>query len=251
VPSAPSTDSLLRHTRYLWLRNPRNLTDHQADRLAELLRLPLTTGRAYRWMLRFDGVYEIEDPDEAAAYLRRWQRGAVRSRPGPIIDFAHLVREYWLGIVRWWHSKISKGLLEGLHSLVQAAKCRARGYRSIRNYLAHDPPHRRQARCRRHPHEVARSQTQPAPRQPRNHLRLPARHRQRPRSSTPSTPAAYHDPRKRRAPDDAVVTSVVARQPSRPLAAWAQARESGTRATVLGVDDIQPRSRVVSCLLHA
>jgi transposase len=127
---------LLRHTRYLWLRNPRNLTDRQADRLAQLLRLPLATGRAYRWMLKFDGVYEIEDPDEAAAYLRRWQRGAVRSRLGPIIDFAHLVREYWLGITRWWHSHISNGLLEGLHSLVQAAKRRARGYRSTRNYIA-------------------------------------------------------------------------------------------------------------------
>jgi transposase len=87
-------------------------------------------------MLRFDGVYEIEDPDEAAAYLRRWQRGALRCRLGPIVDFAHLVREYWLGIVRWWHSKISNGLLEGLHSLVQAAKHRARAYRSTRNYIA-------------------------------------------------------------------------------------------------------------------
>jgi len=43
---------------------------------------------------------------------------------------------YWLGIVRWWHSRISNGLLEGLHSLVQAAKRRARGYRSTRNYIA-------------------------------------------------------------------------------------------------------------------
>ena len=127
---------LLRHTRYLWLKRPANLTDRQADRLAGLLRLPLKTGRAYRWMLKFDGVYEIEDPDQAAAYLLRWQRGALRSRLGPIVDFAHLVREYWLGIVRWWHSKISNGLLEGLHSLVQAAKRRARGYRSTRNYIA-------------------------------------------------------------------------------------------------------------------
>jgi transposase len=127
---------LLRHTRYLWLRNPRKLTDRQADRLGELLRLPLETGRAYRWMLRFDGVYEIEDPDEAAAYLRRFTRGARHSRLGPIIDFARMVDEYWLGIVRWWHSRISNGLLEGLHSLVQAAKRRARGYRSTRNYIA-------------------------------------------------------------------------------------------------------------------
>ena len=39
---------LLRHTRYLWLRNPRNLSDRQAQRLGELLRMPLPTGRAYR-----------------------------------------------------------------------------------------------------------------------------------------------------------------------------------------------------------
>lgn len=87
-------------------------------------------------MLKFDGVYEIDDPDQAAVYLRRWQRGAVRSRLRPIVAFAHLVREYWLGIVRWWHSRVSNGLLEGLHSLVQAAKRGARGYRSTRNYIA-------------------------------------------------------------------------------------------------------------------
>lgn len=32
-----SWQTLLRHIRYLWLRNPRNLTDHQTDRLSELL----------------------------------------------------------------------------------------------------------------------------------------------------------------------------------------------------------------------
>jgi transposase len=127
---------LLRHTRYLWLRHPRHLTDRQAERLQALLRLPLATGRAYRWMLRFDGVYEIDDPEQAAAYLLRFTRGARRSRLAPIIDFARMVDEYWLGIVRWWHSRISNGLLEGLHSLVQAAKRRARGYRSTRNYIA-------------------------------------------------------------------------------------------------------------------
>jgi len=127
---------LLKHTRYLWLRNPANLTDRQAERLEGLLRLALATGRAYRWMLRFDGVYEIEDPDEAAAYLHRFTRGARHSRLAPIIAFAQMVDEYWLGIVRWWHTRISNGLLEGLHSLVQAAKRRARGYRTTRNYIA-------------------------------------------------------------------------------------------------------------------
>jgi transposase len=33
------------------------------------------------------------------------------------------------------HSRVSNGLLEGLNSLIQAAKRRARGYRSNRNFI--------------------------------------------------------------------------------------------------------------------
>jgi transposase len=111
------------------------LTDRQRDRLDELLRHRLKTARAYRWMLKFDHVYELA-AGEAEHYLRTWCRGAKRSRLGPIIAFARMVEEYWLGIIRWFESRITNGLLEGLNSLVQAAKRRARGYRSTRNYIA-------------------------------------------------------------------------------------------------------------------
>ncbi len=126
---------LLARSRYLWLRNPSNLTDKQRARLDELLREPLRTARAYRWMLKFDQVYELEG-EAAEHYLRRWVRGAKRSRLEPIVGFAQMVEEYWLGILRWFHSKVTNGLLEGLNSLIQAAKRRARGYRSTRNYIA-------------------------------------------------------------------------------------------------------------------
>jgi transposase len=39
-------------------------------------------------------------------------------------------RFHWDGIVAWQHSQLSNGLLEGANSLIQAAKRRARGYRS-------------------------------------------------------------------------------------------------------------------------
>ena len=86
-------------------------------------------------MLKFDAVYELEG-EAAEHYLRRWATGAKRSRLGPIVDFARMVEEYWSGILRWFHSKVSNGLLEALNSLIQAAKRRARGYRSTRNYIA-------------------------------------------------------------------------------------------------------------------
>ena len=126
---------LLKGSRYLWLRKPTTLSEKQRAQLDGLLRQPLKTVRAYNWALKFDAIYELP-PAQAEHYLRAWVRGAVRSRLQPLIDFAHLVENHWSGILRWFQSRISNGLLEGLNSLVQAAKRRARGYRSTRNYIA-------------------------------------------------------------------------------------------------------------------
>ena len=51
-------------------------------------------------------------------------------------EFADTLEAHWEGVLRWHHSRINNGLLEGLNSLIQAAKRRARGYRSTRNYKA-------------------------------------------------------------------------------------------------------------------
>jgi len=126
---------LLKNTRYLWLRRPQHLTAKQRDWLDELLCQPLRTARAYELMLRFDDAYTLSR-EQAEPYLRAWCQAARDTDLGPLHDFADMVEEYWLGITEWWTSKVSNGLLEGLNSLIQAAKRRARGYRSTRNYIA-------------------------------------------------------------------------------------------------------------------
>jgi transposase len=40
------------------------------------------------------------------------------------------------GILGWFDSTIANGLIEGINSLVQAAKAKARGYRSTRTLKA-------------------------------------------------------------------------------------------------------------------
>jgi len=40
-----------------------------------------------------------------------------------------MVLTHWEGIIRWQESKINNGILEGLNSVVQAAKRKARGYK--------------------------------------------------------------------------------------------------------------------------
>jgi transposase len=50
-----------------------------------------------------------------------------------MIEVAATVKRHWDGILRWFDSRIANGLIEGINSLVQAAKAKARGYRSVRN----------------------------------------------------------------------------------------------------------------------
>jgi transposase len=126
---------VLKNTRYMWLKRPKNLTDRQRDLLDELLAQPLETVRAYTLAQQFDSFYELDDPDTAEEYLRRWITEVDASGLKPLQKFARMLEDHWLGVIRWHHSQVSNGLLEGLNSLIQAAKRRARGYRTNRNFI--------------------------------------------------------------------------------------------------------------------
>lgn len=125
------TNPALKKSRYVWLKNRQNLTARQKQTLAWLTRpsMRLATARAHRWREDFQEFY-AKPGQEAEDYLRSWCYGAKRSRLQPIKDFVGLVEEHWDGIIAWHRSRISNGLLEGTNSLIQAAKARARGYRS-------------------------------------------------------------------------------------------------------------------------
>jgi transposase len=128
--------SLLRGTRYIWLRNPANLSERQQATLDSLPTRHLKTARAYQIRLAFQDLYDQPSPETAAGFLKKWYFWATHSRLEPVIDAAHTVKRHWDGILRWFDSKIANGLIEGINSLVQAAKSKARGYRSIRNLKA-------------------------------------------------------------------------------------------------------------------
>ena len=121
----------LKHTRWLWLKNWANLSVAQRRELHHLMRpsAQLATARALRWREDFQ-AFSDQHPSYALHYLRCWRYGAKRSRLKPIKDFVALVEKHFDGIIAWHASHLTNGLLEGINSLVQAAKARARGYRN-------------------------------------------------------------------------------------------------------------------------
>ena len=128
--------SILKGTRYIWLRNPDTLSDRQRATLDALPTRTLQTARAYQIRLAFQDLYAEDGPEAAAAYLKKWYFWATHSRLEPVIGAARTVKRHWDGILRWLDTKIANGLIEGINSLVQAAKAKVRGYRSTRNLKA-------------------------------------------------------------------------------------------------------------------
>ena len=127
---------LLVHLIRLWLKNQQNLKASQAERLQQLTikKLNLKTNRAYHIRLNFQELYK-QPVVAAEAFLKKWYFWATHSRLEPIKEAAYTIRRHWDGILRWFTSRINNGILEGINSLIQAAKARARGYRTKRNLI--------------------------------------------------------------------------------------------------------------------
>ena len=120
----------LKGSRYVWLKNEQNLSADGRETLSQLSKLHLKTARAYQLRCAFQEVYAQPTRGWAELMLDNWDSWAIRSRIEPIKAVAKTIRRHRDGILAWFNSRIANGLIEGINSLVQAAKAKARGYRN-------------------------------------------------------------------------------------------------------------------------
>jgi transposase len=125
----------LKKSRWWWLKNRTELKEREQEPFEALRTSALATAKAYRYREQLQGLYQQTTREQAQAYFDRWYRSAVRCRLEPVKKLARTLKKHLAGLLRWFESRISNGLLEGFNSLVQAAKARARGYRSA-HYMA-------------------------------------------------------------------------------------------------------------------
>ena len=120
---------ILKGARYAFLKNEANLTAKQKAKREALSSLNLKSMRALHIRENFQEIYKTTTCEEFVTYLKQWYFWATHSRLKPIIKAAKTIKNHWDGIVRWKTSQINNGILEGLNSVIQAAKRKARGYK--------------------------------------------------------------------------------------------------------------------------
>jgi transposase len=122
---------ILKKSRFLWLKNPKNLTGNQKARLETLKCLDLRTARAYQIKLALARFWEIRNPLKAVAYLKRWFFWATHSRLEPVIRAARTIKRYWKGVINFLDARVTNGTVEGLNSKIKTAMKRAYGFKQV------------------------------------------------------------------------------------------------------------------------
>ncbi len=126
-------DKTLKGSRYSLLKNPENLTAKQREVLTEVQQRNAALAEAYRLKETFRDVFRQPSKADARGMLKAWVASAYRSGIAAMRTVADTIRKQWDGILRWYDTRITNAIMEGLNSLLQAAKRKARGYRTMQN----------------------------------------------------------------------------------------------------------------------
>jgi Transposase and inactivated derivatives len=125
------TNPLLKGSRFIFLKNEENLTVTQREKKEELKLSGLNEKlfRALSLRETFQQIYSASSEEEFESLLSKWYFWATHSQLKPMQKAAKTIKHHWDGIIQWKRSQINNGILEGLNSVVQAAKRKARGYK--------------------------------------------------------------------------------------------------------------------------
>ena len=127
---------ILKGSRYLWLKNASNLSAQQLKNLNTISKENTKTARAYRMKLTLQDLYnKVFDVETAKFGLKKWVGWASRSKIEHIKSFGQMIRGHFDGVIRYWETLLTSGLVEGINSRIQEIKRRAKGYRNSENFI--------------------------------------------------------------------------------------------------------------------
>ena len=124
-------NALLKNSKYLWLKNEANLTESRRAKKETLQKKHLKTARAYAMRVEMQEIYmQALNRDDAEKRLKKLCSRMMHSRLEPMKKFCGTLRNHWEEILHYFEHPYTNAIPEGLNSLIQNIKRRARGFRN-------------------------------------------------------------------------------------------------------------------------
>ncbi len=126
---------ILTKTRWLLLKQRRNLTHGERGRLRRLVSnvsINLRTVRAYLLKDEFQHFWTYRSHGGASRFLDRWTRRAMRSRIEPFKKFARTLRDHRDILLNWFlaRGQFAAGATEGFNNKARITTRKAYGFRT-------------------------------------------------------------------------------------------------------------------------
>ena len=128
---------MLSNTKYIWLKNEKNLTDKQRKRLEELLQVEyLDTVKAYDMKLKLQDFYSRhKDYDEKTIFdFENMALDFCNSTMKEMQKLGEMLVRNAVEILNYFDTKRTNAILEGFNSKISIIKNRARGFRNMKNF---------------------------------------------------------------------------------------------------------------------
>src|SRR5690606_19410880 len=112
-------NDVLKGSKFLWLRNSRNLDSAQTIAMEEFQKMNLRTGRA--WALKESAmcIWQYVSRSRAQVEWKAWLSKAMRSRIEPIKKAARMIRTHLWGIVNAMALRTTNAGSESVNAKVQ------------------------------------------------------------------------------------------------------------------------------------
>jgi transposase len=131
---AEDKENVLVNGRWLLLKNVVNLTQKQTRRLSDLLKINLSSVKAYLLKEDFKQFWEYKSAAWAGKFLEDWATRTMQSNLAPMKKVAKMLRSHKDLILNWFKAKgsLSSGPVEGLNNKAKLAIRKAYGFKSLK-----------------------------------------------------------------------------------------------------------------------
>ena len=127
----PSKESQpLKGTRQMWLYGMENLPKRWAANLKAFKDSKFKTARAWHLKEMFRGLYQCDNPTQARAYWKDWNRQAMMSKLEPVKKVARMIKERIEQVLTFFVHRHTNAHAESMNSRIQAMIKKANGYRN-------------------------------------------------------------------------------------------------------------------------
>lgn len=124
----------LKNSRFVWLKNPENLTQKQQGFFEALVKTELKTAEAYAFKQVFKQFFEQEQTQDGVEFFAHWYNELARRELPQMHKVANTFQKNIQGLLNYIKWRITNAYAEAVNALIQEIKTVARGFRRFESF---------------------------------------------------------------------------------------------------------------------